>query len=216
MRRPDLERALGQVPLPPHPTPDLEQVRTPPAIAAELLWKAQAERAIEGRRVLDLGCGTGIFALGAALLGARLATGVEVDADAVALAQQAARDLRVANRTWFVAADLATWRPEPAAFDTVVMNPPFGAQRGNRHGDRLFYARAAEALRGTGGTCWFLAQENSERFLDAYARELDAEVEKVASWDYPLEAAQAFHRKGVQAVPVGGYRMAFRPAGARG
>src|SRR5690349_10623903 len=83
VRKAELERALERIPRHPSPHPELEQYRTPPAIAAALLLGAHADGAIVGKRVLDLGCGTGTFAIGAALLGARLATGVEVDSHAV-------------------------------------------------------------------------------------------------------------------------------------
>ncbi len=208
MRKADLERALEAVPKRPDPSPDLEQYRTPAGIAADLLWAAHAEGAIADKRVLDLGSGTGTFAIGAALLGARLATGVELDPESLRLAHAAADSAFVAQRTWFVAANLANWHAEAGAFDTVVMNPPFGAQAGNRHGDRLFLERAVEAVKPA-GTVWFLALERTERFLASWARDAGGRLERVAAWDYPLEATMPFHSKDVQAVRVGGYRLAW-------
>jgi putative methylase len=208
VRRKDLEGALAAIPRHPAPRPELEQYRTPDAVAAGLLLLADQDGAVRGKRVLDLGCGTGVFAVGAALLGARLATGVDVDPEAVALAQQAAAHAGVPAQTWFVAADLRGWHPEPATFDTVVMNPPFGAQAGGRHADRLFLQRAAEAVSPT-GTVWFLAQERTERFLSAFAAELEGTLERVAVWDYPLEATMAHHQDAVRLVRVGGYRLAW-------
>lgn len=210
MRKAELERALDAMPKHPSPAPQLEQYRTPPGIAADLLLHVHADAAIAGKRVLDLGCGTGPFAIGAALLGARLATGVDVDPQAVALAQQAATRAGVAERTWFITADVAAWHPDAGAFDTVIMNPPFGAQKGNKHADRVFLERAAQAVRPA-GTVWFLALERTESFLTAFAHELGAEVEKVAAWDYPLEATMAHHQRDVQQVRVGAYRMAWAP-----
>jgi len=205
MRRRDLERLLEQVPPLPRPQPELEQYRTPPPIAAELLLQAHADGAIEGRRVLDLGCGTGTFALGAAALRAREALGVDVDANAVRLAQELALRLGLAFQARFEAHDLREWTPEPE-WDTAVMNPPFGAQAGNRHGDRLFLERALQALR-PGGTAWFLALERTERFLESWACAQKAAIERVAVWDYPLEATMPFHTKEAQVVRVGGYRL---------
>lgn len=210
MRRRDLESALDGIPTVPNPRPELEQYRTPTKVAADLLLAAHADGAIAQKRVLDLGCGTGVFAIGAALLEATLATGIDVDPQAIALAQQAAASVRVAAKTWFVAADLATWRADPDAFDTVVMNPPFGAQKDNKHADRLFIERAAQAVQPH-GTVWFLALERTEKFLMAYAQELGAVLDKVAGWDYPLVATMAHHAKEAQLVRVGGYRLAWRP-----
>src|SRR5687767_12145946 len=95
VRKAELVRALEGVPRHPSPAADLEQYRTPPDIAAELLLAAHKEDAIEGKRVLDLGCGTGMFSVGAALLGARLATGVDIDSHAIAMAHETASDLHV-------------------------------------------------------------------------------------------------------------------------
>lgn len=208
MRKADLERVLDAVPKHPSPSPDLEQYRTPPGIAAQFLRLASDDGAIADRRVLDLGCGTGVLAIGAALLGARLVTGVDVDAQAIGIAQESAQRAGVAQRTWFVTADLAHWEPEPDTFDTVVMNPPFGAQKDNKHADRLFLERAALAVKPT-GTVWFLALERTEAFLVVAARRLGAALEKVAAWDYPLEATMAHHTREVQTVLVGAYRIAW-------
>jgi predicted RNA methylase len=118
-----------------------------------------------------------------------------------------------------VEADVQAWHPDPAdGFETVLCNPPFGAQKANRGGDRVFYDRGKEAVTApvglggaprSGGTVWFLAQPRTERFLAAYARGLGATIERVAQWDYPIEARFAFHDKPVQRFEVAGYRMAF-------
>lgn len=199
---------MEAIPRHPAPSPDLEQYRTPAGIAAQLLLLAHVDGAIAHKRVLDLGCGTGTFTVGAALLGARLATGVDVDAASIGLAQRAAAACRVQERTWFVTADLAAWHPEPAAYDTVVMNPPFGAQKNNKHADRLFVERAAEAVRPQ-GTVWFLAQVRTEGFLAQQAKVLGAAIERVATWPYPLEATMAHHREAARTVDVGAYRLAW-------
>ena len=209
MRKGELARRLAAIPRHPAPRPELEQYRTPDEVAAGLLGLAADDGAVRDRNVLDLGCGTGVFAIGAALLGARLATGVDVDPQAVETARKAAEEAGVGKSTWFVAADVAAWHADPGTFDTVVMNPPFGAQAGNRHADRLFLTRAAEAVRDRKGTVWFLAQERTERFLVPFAQELGGRLERVAVWDYPLEAQFGFHGQEARMVRVGGYRMSF-------
>lgn len=70
------------------PTSRLEQYGTPAPVAARLLHHAAMQGAIEGRRVVDLGCGTGILGCGAALLGASAVTGLDIDPAAVAAARR--------------------------------------------------------------------------------------------------------------------------------
>ena len=86
MKKKDLEIILQK--LPPHPAPlvKLEQYATPAIIAADIVFNAYLEEDIADKVVLDLGCGTGIFAIGAGLLGAREVIGVDLDGTALAIA----------------------------------------------------------------------------------------------------------------------------------
>ncbi|NLX49063.1 MAG: methyltransferase [Methanospirillum sp.] len=118
------------------PRPELEQYVTPAGLGARLLVMAAGHGEIRGRSVLDLGSGTGLLACGAALLGAAEVVGLELDPDAVTVARANAG--RLGLEVAWVAGDAAD-PPEPVrsrVFDTVVMNPPFGAQV--RHADRPF------------------------------------------------------------------------------
>jgi len=135
MRRSELVRRLATVPPPTAPRSELEQVVTPPEAAAELLEQALGAGDLEGRTVVDLGAGTGRLAIGAALLGARSVTAVELDPAAVAIARAGAS--RAKTTIEFAVGDVADWR-RPA--ELVVMNPPFGAQRA--HADRPFWDTA--------------------------------------------------------------------------
>ena len=135
MRRAELLRRIEQIPSRPSPRSDLEQVVTPAAAAAELLFTALAAGDLKGRSVLDLGCGTGRLAIGAALLGARPVVGTDIDPVGLDIGRQAAAAEQVDVE--FQAAEVGTWTRRA---EVVVMNPPFGAQR--RHADRPFWDAA--------------------------------------------------------------------------
>jgi putative methylase len=135
VRSSELVLRLSRVPPFARPNPRLEQVATPAEAAAELLLAAERFEPLEGHSVLDLGLGTGRLAIGAALLGARPVTGVEIDPEAAEVARRAAEDARVTLR---IEVRDVTGYDRPA--DVVVLNPPFGAQR--RHADRPFWDTA--------------------------------------------------------------------------
>jgi len=69
MKLKQLEMILQRVGGFPRPQAALEQYQTPAPLAARLLYHALMKGDIEGKQVCDLGCGTGILAIGAALLG---------------------------------------------------------------------------------------------------------------------------------------------------
>jgi len=143
VRRIDLEMALSEVRPHPRPDPKLEQYTIPPETAVDLLFfAAYTNDDIIGRRVLDLGCGTGRLAIGAALLGAEEVLGVDVDAVAVRVGLEDAAKLGVDDVVSWVVGDIGV---VIGGFDTVVQNPPFGVQRSKA--DRRFLQKALEVGR---------------------------------------------------------------------
>jgi putative methylase len=140
VRKLDLERFLYQVP--PHPSPkaSLEQYSVSEAVAATMLYlAAYTNDDIAGKAVLDLGCGTGRLALGAAFLGVRSVVGVDIDKVAVRSAWISSAKLGLRGRVQLVVADINV---VAGKFDTVLQNPPFGVQK--RAADRKFLEKALE------------------------------------------------------------------------
>lgn len=104
--------------------------------------RARLAQLCKGRRVLDLCCNSGGFALNAALRGdARQVTGVDRDGAVLALARENA-GLNQADAT-FVEADLYDWldaaRERKEQFDVVVLDPA----RQTRDAQRIDQALAA-------------------------------------------------------------------------
>ena len=138
VRKLDLERFISQVEPHPSPSPSLEQYTISADVATTMLHiAAYANNDIAGKTVLDLGCGTGRLALGAAFLGARQATGVDIDKVAVEAALKNSVKTGLRECVQWVAADIDVIR---GVFDTVLQNPPFGVQR--RRADRKFLEKA--------------------------------------------------------------------------
>ncbi|MEZ4457388.1 MAG: 50S ribosomal protein L11 methyltransferase [Gemmatimonadales bacterium] len=75
-----------------------------------------------GRTVLDLGSGSGILTIAAVKLGARSALGIEVDDEAVPIADANAALNLVADRVRFVVGDAGVIAPLAGPADVVVSN----------------------------------------------------------------------------------------------
>jgi putative methylase len=140
VRKRNLEIALSKVEAHPAPKAYLEQYTIPENIAAEILFiAAYVNDDIIGKNVVDLGCGTGRLAIGAALLGAKEVVGVDIDKTAVKLACKSATKLGVKDKTQWLVADIDVLQ---GVFDTVLQNPPFGVQK--RRADRKFLQKSLE------------------------------------------------------------------------
>lgn len=140
IRKLELETFLSLIDPHPSPKPSLEQYTIPPDVAATMLYiAAYTNDDVAGKRILDLGCGTGRLALGAAFLGANQAVGIDVDKASIKLAFQNAVKLNLKERTQWIIGDIDAVRGD---FDTVLQNPPFGVQR--RRADRKFLEKALE------------------------------------------------------------------------
>ncbi len=70
MKLKNLEMALQRLSGYSCPRAALEQYQTPAPLAARLLFHALMKGDIKGKKICDLGSGTGVLAIGASLLGA--------------------------------------------------------------------------------------------------------------------------------------------------
>jgi putative methylase len=140
IRKIDLEKFISQIA--PHPNPQayLEQYTTTEVIVATILYLVAYSNAdIPGKTVLDLGCGTGRFALGAAYLGAKYVVGIDIDRIAIKTAYETSKRLNLNRNINWIIGDISVIN---GYFDTVLQNPPFGIQK--RYADRKFLKKALE------------------------------------------------------------------------
>jgi len=193
MKKKQLEILLERLDGFSRPSPLHEQYATPASVAAEMLFLAYMHGDLGV--VCDLGCGTGILAIGAALLGAR-AIGVEIDRQALAEARRNAKKLGV--DVDFVLGSVSSISLK--GIDTVVMNPPFGAQRASL-GDRAFLRKAMEVAEAI----YSIHNKGSEGFIRRFVE--PCMVQEIYRIPFQLKRCFEFHSKDVKTIEVELYRI---------
>jgi putative methylase len=201
VRKLDLEKAISEIE--PHPTPKayLEQYTIPPEVAAEILYTAAyIYDDIINKTVVDLGCGTGRLAIGAALLGAREATGVDIDRVAVTVAQKNAEKMGVREKTRWIVADIDAVQ---GFFHAVLQNPPFGVQR--READRKFIKKSLEL----GHRIYSLHKsgKRNREFIKRFIERNGGRITGIFPMNLDIPRTFEFHTKRKHRVKVDLYRV---------
>ncbi|MDZ5811669.1 METTL5 family protein [Halorubrum sp. AD140] len=181
----------------------LEQYPTPPDLAAHVVHLADLHGDVDGRTVLDLGAGTGMLALAAALRGPARVFGVELDRAALATATANQRRVAASAPVHWIQADatrLPLDVPDPV---TVVMNPPFGAQDGNRNADRGFLATASRVAT----VSYSVHNAGSREFVEAFAADNGGEVTHAFAVDFAVDAQFDHHAEDSRELDAEVYRI---------
>lgn len=181
-----LEMAIQKVPKHPNPKVDLEQYSTPATIAADLLWNAYSLGDIADKKVMDLGCGTGIFAIASKLLGAASAIGVDIDKDSTNLASSYCGDVD------FICSDICDLEND-FDVDTIFQNPPFGSQKNAKKGaDLKFISKAIEL---SPKVLYSFHMASTEEFLISYFEKNDLEITNIFRYNFPIPKIYEFHTR---------------------
>jgi len=186
------------------PRAPLEQYRTPPELAAHLIHLADLREDIEDRTIVDLGCGTGMLALGAALRGPERAVGLDIDPGPLRTARENERKVASSTAVSWVRGDAgqAPLAPERSE-TTVVMNPPFGAQSGNEHADRAFLTTTAAIA----DVSYSIHNEGSQEFIGSFTADNGGTVTDSYLTEFEIPRQFDHHDDDSRAVAAEVYRI---------
>ena len=193
----DLAITLQKIRSHPSPKVSLEQYTIPADLAAEILFTAcYTYDDIQEKVVLDLGTGTGRFALGASILGARYVVGVDVDAPSLRVASIDERRLRA--DVDFVLGDIRAIRGD---VDTVIMNPPFGTKK--PHADIQFLDQALRL----GKVVYSIHKSSTRIFLEHWITSRGLSVHRILATEMVIPHQFNFHRKKRSSVQIDAIRI---------
>ncbi|RLF50110.1 MAG: DNA methylase [Thermoplasmata archaeon] len=184
MKKKELELLLEKLEKPREPKAELEQYTTPSSIAADILFFAHMMGDIEGCVVADLGCGAGVFAIGASILGAREVYAVDVDKEMLSIAAENAKKAGVLITLLHM--DVKDF---DYSVDTVIQNPPFGAQK--KHADRQFLDTGIRVAK----VIYTMHNSNTEDFVTSYLEGKGARITHKKHYKFPIHYTFHFHKK---------------------
>ncbi|MBS3748660.1 MAG: methyltransferase [Candidatus Thermoplasmatota archaeon] len=203
MKKKQLEMFLQKIPDFNQPKPSFEQYQTPATIAADILFYAYQNHDILNKTVVDLGCGTGMFTVGSKVLNAKHVIGIDIDVDCISLAESFAQKHHL-DITFLVQDILKS----DFSADTVIMNPPFGAQKANQHADRVFLEKAIR----NASVVYSLHLTKTVPFLTKMIRSFNATIDDRFKISFPLKGQFTFHKKLMGRVSVSCLRIIHLPA----
>ena len=183
----------------------LEQYSTEADFAAEVVWNAFYQREIEGKTIVDLGCGTGILGLSTLLMGAKKVFFVDIDEKALNIARENLKflekesDIKLNDKAKFVVSDVKDFDEK---VDIVVENPPFGI-KGKKHADKIFLEKAMKIAK----VVYSFHKKESSKFIDAVAKDNGFVIEGYWEFNWSLKQTMKFHKKKVQKIEVSCWRL---------
>ncbi|MGP3667787.1 MAG: METTL5 family protein [Candidatus Bathyarchaeota archaeon] len=200
VRKRELEIFLSKVK--PHPQPKLilEQYTLPPNLAANILYTATYTfNDITCKSVCDLGCGSGMLALGAAWLKACNVVAVDIDKLAILTAKSNMEKLGVDVELIVGDIDVLIGK-----FDTVLQNPPFGVRK---RGADVRFLKKALSLGKVVYSIHKSGLENRRFIEEVVVKDSGGRVTHIFEAELVIPHTFNFHKKPKHKVKVDIYRI---------
>lgn len=185
-----------------NPKFQLEQYQTDSEIASDALWDSYLQGDINKKIITDLGCGTGIFGLGALLLGAKKVYFVDVDKEALNIAKQnksyLEKKLGKKFNASFINKDIKDFKLKS---EVIIQNPPFGTKK--LHADKLFLLKAMKLA----NTIYSFHKLSSAEFIKRFLEDNGFKLVYIKKIKFPLRLIFTFHKKKKYMVDVGYFKF---------
>lgn len=193
MKKKELEIFLQKIPTFEKPKPELEQYITPAGIAADIIFIAFQFGDIENKTILDLGCGTGVFSVGTAITGAKKVIGIDIDKNAIKKAKAFAKKINLE-----IDFKIQNIKDVKNKCDTVIMNPPFGAQKSNLKADRKFIEKGFELSK----IIYSIHLSKTIPFIEKMVSSLGGRIDFSKKYSFKMKHSLDFHNKKMKSFDV--------------
>ena len=179
----------------------LEQYQTPPSIAGEMIHYISNNYSIKNYSIADLGCGTGILGISAALCGCKNVFLFDIDEEALDIAKNNVEKLELENNIQIIQADVNQLRlcnKLNKYFDLVITNPPFGIRSEN--GADVEFLKTGSYL--CNNTIFSLHKFSTVNFLKKFYNKNGVNDIKSFKIEYNLPKTYKFQKKKEKNIDV--------------
>ena len=126
------------------------------------------------------------FSYGASIANAKEVIGIDIDEKVIEIAKNFAKSNNLNIK--YIAKNV---KDIDNKCDTILMNPPFGAQKSNRWADRGFLEKAFELSK----VIYSLHLTKTIEFIEKMIASLDGEITFVKEYIFPIKHTYFFHKK---------------------
>ena len=179
----------------------LEQYQTPASIAGEMIHYISNNYSIQNYSIADLGCGTGILGIAAALCGCKNVFLFDIDEEALEIAKNNVESLELNDNIQIIQTDvnqLKLCKKLNKYFDLVITNPPFGIRSEN--GADVEFLKTASYL--CNNTIFSLHKFSTVNFLKKFYNKNGINDIKSFKIEYNLPKTYKFQKKKERNIDV--------------
>ena len=179
----------------------LEQYQTPPSIAGEMIHYISNNYSLNNYSIADLGCGTGILGISAALCGCKNVFLFDIDEEALDIAKNNIEQLELEDNIQIIQMDVNQLRQCNKLnkyFDLVITNPPFGIRSEN--GADIEFLKIASYI--CNNTIFSLHKFSTINFLKKFYNKNGINDIKSFKIEYNLPKTYKFQKKKEKNIDV--------------
>ena len=179
----------------------LEQYQTPASVAGEMIHYISNNYSIQNYSIADLGCGTGILGIAAALCGCKNVFLFDIDEEALEIAKNNVENLELNDNIQIIQMDvnqLRLCKKLNKYFDLIITNPPFGIRSEN--GADVEFLKTASYL--CNNTIFSLHKFSTVNFLKKFYNKNGINDIKSFKIEYNLPKTYKFQKKKEKNIDV--------------
>ncbi len=183
------------------PSIQLEQYATPSDIAAEWAWNMALKGEVANKIILDAACGPGIIGMALLVMGAKKIYFLDKDKEAMQLCIDNYNKIKEeyeVGEAEFIIEDISLF---DGIVDLVVQNPPFGTKV--KHIDKIFLEKAFQVT----NIVYSMHKWSTKGFVEAISKDHSFKITDAWRYEFPIKKTFAHHKKKVEYVDVGLWRM---------